>query len=155
MKTARQLSIAILLVTFLTSLFGSYHMIADPTGSSLGLPFYLLNGTIFKDYLVVGWILLITVALFSGIVTLLIMRKYRSYSFFIMIQGVIICLFVFIAWILTGELFLVQYVFFAFGIALIGLGALQNQRKIVVDSEKEGRTRPQPKSHHHKHRKQK
>lgn len=155
MKTARQLSIAILLVTFVTTLFGSYHMITDPTGSSLGLPFYLLNGTIFKDYLAVGWILLITVALFSGIVTLLITSKNRSYSFFIMLQGVILCLFVFIAWILTGELFLVQYVFFAFGIGLIGLGALQNQRKIVVDSEKEGRAHPQPKSHHHKHRKQK
>ncbi len=155
MKAARQLSVAILLLIFVTALFGSYHMITDPTGSSLGLPFYLLNGSIFTDYYTVGWILLFTVALFSGVVSLLVIRKNWYYSIFIMIQGVIICMLVFIEWLLLGETFIVQYVFLILGMALIGLGALQNQRKIAVDSERQARSQPQSRSHHHKHRKSK
>lgn len=155
MKAARQLSVAILLLIFVTALFGSYHMITDPTGSSLGLPFYLLNGSIFTDYYTVGWILLFTVALFSGVVSLLVIRKNWYYSIFIMIQGVIICMLVFIEWLLLGETFIVQYVFLILGMALIGLGALQNQRKIAVDSERQARLQPQSRSHHHKHRKSK
>lgn len=155
MKAARQLSVAILLLIFVTALFGSYHMITDPTGSSLGLPFYLLNGSIFTDYYTVGWILLFTVALFSGVVSLLVIRKNWYYSIFIMIQGVIICMLVFIEWLLLGETFIVQYVFLILGMALIGLGALQNQRKIAVDSERQARPQPQSRSHHHKHRKSK
>lgn len=155
MKAARQLSVAILLLVFVTALFGSYHMITDPTGSSLGFPFYLLNGSIFTDYYVVGWILLFTVALFSGAVLLLIIRKNWYYSVFIMIQGVIVCMFVFIEWLLLGETFIIQYVFLILGFALIGLGALQNQRKIAVDSERKAHPQLQSRSHHHKHRKPK
>ncbi|MDP1764924.1 MAG: hypothetical protein Q8L07_13670 [Sediminibacterium sp.] len=155
MKTARQLSIAILLLFFVTASFGSYHMITDPTGNSLGLPFYLLNGSVFTNYYAVGWILLFTVALFSGLVSLLVIRKNWYYSIFIMIQGVIVCMFVFIEWLLLGETFIIQYVFLILGMALIGLGALQNQRKIAVDSEKAAHPQLQPRSHHHKHRKPK
>ena len=96
MKAARQLSVAILLLLTTAALFFSYHMIIDPTGSSLGLPFYLLNGTIFTNYLVLGWVLLFTVGVLSAIVVLLIMSKNRFYSFFIMLEGVIVCVFVFI-----------------------------------------------------------
>jgi len=155
MKTARQLSVAILFLLCITTLIASYHMITDPTGTSLGLPFYLLNGSVFTNYYSVGWILLFTVALFSALVIFLIYRKFRFYSFFIMIQGMIIGVFVVIEWLLIGETFVVQYVFLILGIALIGLGALQNQRKIVVDSEKQAHPHLQPKSHHHKHRKHK
>ena len=155
MKAARQLSVAILLLLSATALFFSYHMISDPTGSSLGLPFYLLNGTMFTNYLVVGWVLLFTVGVLAALVVLLIMSKNRYYSFLIMMQGVILAAFVFIQWMLVGETFIVQYIYLILAIALIGLGALQNQRKIVVDSEKEEHHHPQPKSHHHKHRKHK
>jgi hypothetical protein len=155
MKAARQLSLAILLLLSAAALFFSYHMITDPTGSSLNLPFYLLNGTIISSYLVVGWVLLFTVGILSAIVVLLIMSKNRFYSFFIMLQGAILCVFVFVQWILIGETFIVQYIFLIMAVILIGLGALQNQRKIVVDTEKETHYHPEPKSHHHKHRKNK
>lgn len=128
-------------------------MITDPTGNSLGLPFYLLNGSMFTNYYAVGWILLVTVALFSGMLSVLVFRKHWYYSMLIMIQGVIVCLFVIIAWILLGETFLIQYVFFILGMTLIGLGALQNQRKIVTETAREIHTQLPPKSHHHKHRK--
>ena len=40
MKAARQLSIIILAFLCASALYGSYEMIIDPTGNSLGLPFY-------------------------------------------------------------------------------------------------------------------
>lgn len=153
MKTARQLSIAILAILCITALYGSYHMITDPTGNSLGLPFYLLNGTILNSYLIGGWILLFTVGLLSAVVIISIKKKSRNYSFMIMLQGVVLCIFVIAQIVLFSQSFLIQYVYLFAGVLLIALGVLQNQRKIVVETEK--KYKPAPKSHHHKHRKRK
>jgi hypothetical protein len=151
MKAARQLSIAILVTLFAASLFGSYQMIMDPSGNSLGLPYYLLNGTIITSYASIGWVSLFTLSLFSAVVIICILLKSSIYSFLIILQGVILCIFVLIVILLLGEIFLVQYLFIAAGIGLVGLGILQNQRKIAIESERKNET--PPKSHHHKHRK--
>lgn len=153
MRTARQLSIFLLLITGLVALYGGLQMISDPTGNSLGLPFYLLNGSVFSDYAVGGWILVPTVGILSSVTILCVLRRNRYYSFMIMLQGVIICVFVFMLMLLLGEAFGIEYVFLILGIGLIGLGALQNQRKIAVDSVR--KVNPAPKSIHHKHRKHK
>ncbi len=153
MRNARNLSIAILLLLCLAAIFSSYYMITDPTGSSLGLPFYLLNGTVFSDYLAIGWTTLIIVGLFSIFVMIQINQKAKRYSFFIMLQGVLLVIFTIMQMVLFSETFLVQYVSLFLGVALIGLGAIQNQHKIAVETEK--KPMPAPKSHHHKHRKHK
>ena len=155
MKAARQLSIAILVFVCLIALYGSYQMISDPTGSSLGLPSYLLNGSFLTSYVILGWIILVTIGLFSIVTILSILRKVNIYSILIMLQGLMICLLVFAEMILSGETFIIQYVFLIAGLGLIGLGFLQNQRKIAVESEKKNHPSPAPRSHHHKHRKHK
>lgn len=154
MKAARQLSVALLVLLGTAALFLSYHMISDPTGNSLGFPVYLLNGTMYSDYATPGWILFFTNAVPPFFVVLLIVKKSRLYSIFIMLQGVIVCVFVFMAIILLEESFLIQYLFLALGILLIAIGALQYQRKIATESRKPVST-PEPKSHPHKHRKHK
>jgi hypothetical protein len=136
MKTARQLSAFILLIAGTIALYGGMHLIRDPTGNSLGFPFYLLNGTIFPDYLLTGWILLLTVGVTSVLIAIYILRKGSWYSFLVMVQGVIICVYVFIMMLLLGETFPVEYVYLIMGMAMIGLGALQYQRKIVVETER-------------------
>ena len=95
MKAARQLSVVILLLLCISASYGSYCMITDPTGNSLGVPFYLLHGTIFSDYAMIGWILLCTVAIFSAFIMLMILFKSGIYSFFVILQGVILCIFIF------------------------------------------------------------
>jgi hypothetical protein len=136
MRTARQLSVVILLLLSISALYGSYCMITDPTGNSLGVPFYLLNGTIFSDYAMIGWILLSTVGILSSFAMLLIFFKSSIYSFFVILQGVLLCIFVFVQMLLIGETFLVQYIFLLVGITLIGLGAFQNQGKIVKEADR-------------------
>src|SRR5258708_4637099 len=135
MKAARQLTLAILISLCAASLFVSYKMLTDPTGNSLGLPFYLLNGTIITSYAIIGLILLMTVSVFSAVIILFIVFRSNIYSFFVILQGVILCIFIFIMMLLLGETFWVQYFFLAAGVALIGLGILQNQSKIMVESE--------------------
>jgi hypothetical protein len=151
MKTARQLTIAILAILCVTALYGSYHMITDPSGSSLGLPYYLLNGTIFNSYLAGGWILFFTVGILSAVVIICIWKKTRNYSFMTLVQGVVLCIFVIAQIVLLPQSFMIQYVYLFAGLLLIALGVLQNQRKIVVETEK--KFKAAPKSHHHKHRK--
>ncbi len=153
MKSARQLSIAMLALTGITALFLSYYMITEPSGSSLGFPVYLLNGSMFSDYATPGWILLVTVGLLSMFVIVMITLRNRYYSVLIMLQGAIVCLFVFMAILLLDETFLIQYLFLAAGILLIALGVLQYQRKIMSETKKP--EHPVQKSHHHKHRKHK
>lgn len=136
MKTARQLSVVILLLLGISALYGGYCMITDPTGNLLGVPFYLLNGTIFSDYSMIGWILLATVGIFSTFVLLLIFFKSSIYSFFVILQGVLVCIFIFVQALLIGETFLVQYIFLLLGIALICLGIFQNQGKISREVSK-------------------
>ncbi len=152
MKTARQLSIFLLLITAISSFYAGYQMITDPTGSSLSLPFYLLNGTVFSSYAITGWILLITVGIFSSLTVICIISRFRFYSFLIMLQGVFLCIFIIVQMLLLGETFIIQYVLLIIGGGLIGLGALQNQRKILVDTEKNLHIKTGVKSHHHKHR---
>jgi hypothetical protein len=151
MKTARQLTLAILFLLIAGAFYGSYHLITDSTGSSIGLPFYLLNGSPIKDYSLPGWLLLFTVGIPASMVVIEIWRKSKRYSFLIMLQGILLSLFIIVQMILFGETFLIQFVFLFLGIALIGLGLLQHQRKIIVEAGR--KTMPAPKSHHHKHRK--
>ncbi|MDB5209992.1 MAG: hypothetical protein JWQ30_819 [Sediminibacterium sp.] len=142
MKTARQLSVVILLLLDVSALYGSYCMIMDPTGNSLGAPFYLLNGTVFSDYAIIGWILLFTVGIFSSFILLLIFFKSTIYSFFVILQGVILCIFIFVQILLIRKTFILQYAFLLMAISLIALGALQNQGKIIgeVDNPKRKRS---------------
>ncbi len=155
MRTARKLSLFLLYVICLTALYIGYQMISDPMGNSLGLPFYLLNGSVFTDYIVPGWVLLITVGAFSAFVIWSIHMRTAFYSFMIMVQGTIVLILVIIQMILLYDRFVIQYVFIIVSIALIGLGALQKQRKIVVDSQRASVPVQKPKSQHHKHRKKK
>jgi hypothetical protein len=136
MKTARRLSIGILLLTSLFSLYGGTELVNDPTGSSLKFPFRLLSHTIFPDYSMIGWTLIVTVGLFSLTIIICILIKTICYSFQIMVQGVIICAYVFLMLLLLQQAFMLECMFLIFGLGLIFLGAHQYQRKIVVDTRK-------------------
>ncbi len=136
MKTARQLSVFLLLIIVLPAFYVGFQMIADPTGRSLGLPAYLLEGSILHSYSVPGWVILVVVVMFGEFTIICILRKARFYSFLIMLQGVMLCVFMLAQMILLQRTFAIQYGILLIGAALVALGVLQNQRKIVADTEK-------------------
>lgn len=136
MKTARRLSIGILLLTGFLSLYGGIALVYDPTGSSVKFPFRLLSHTIFPDYSMIGWTLIVTVGLFSVTIIICTLIKTVCYSFQMMVLGVIICAYMFLM-LLLQEAFVLELLFLVFGLGLIFLGAHQYQRKIVVDAKRE------------------
>jgi hypothetical protein len=135
MKIVRQLSMVVLILLGFTALYSSCYMITDPTGNSLGLPFYVLHNSVFNNYSTLGWILLFTVGISSLGIALLIILKIKIYSFFVMLQGVVLCIFIFVQMLLVG-VFFVQYILLGIGIALIVLGFLQTQGRIIIESGK-------------------
>lgn len=135
MKVARHLSVAILVVLCLAALYGSYYLITDPSGYSLGLPMDLLNGTIFNNYAAIGWIVLATIGIFSFGVILCIFFRASFYPFLIILQGVKICIFIFLQVLLLRQVFVVQAGFFVAAAALIYLGSYQYQKNISGQQE--------------------
>jgi hypothetical protein len=136
MKTARRLSVLILLTTSVLALFGGIHLIIDPTGNSLHIPYYLLSGTFFRDYRLIGYIIALTIGCFSLFLVICILLKTNYYSVGLMLQGVIICMYTFIMMLLAGNAVFVEYLFLVLGTVMIALGVWQYQRKITVEARK-------------------
>ena len=127
MKAARQLTIAMLVLAVSTALYGGVSMIIDPTGSSLSLPFYLLNGTMFKDFAIPGWIITLAIGMLGIISILAVLRKVFQYHLYIIIQGCIICILVIAQMVIIGEEYLLQYLFLMLGMGIAILGGLLSQ----------------------------
>lgn len=127
MKAARQLTIAMLTLAVIAALYSGYSLIKDPTGSSLGIPFYWLNGTMFKDFSTPGWIVLLAIGVL-GIITLgTVIKRIRHFHVMVIIQGSIICLIVIAQMIIIGEENMLQYLFLMLGMAIAIVGGLLSQ----------------------------
>ena len=127
MKAARQLTIAMLLIAVIAALYSGYSLISDPTGTTLGIPFYWLNGTMFKDFATPGWIILLAVGILGSITLGIVVKKIRHFHTFVVIQGCIICFLVIAQMIIIGEENLLQYLFLMLGMSIAILGGLLSQ----------------------------
>lgn len=127
MKAARQLTIAMLLLAIISALYTGYSLISDPTGSTLGIPFYWLNGTMFKDFTTPGWIILLAIGV-SGIITVgTVLKRVRHFHVLVIVQGAVICLLVIAQMIIIGEENMLQYLFLMLGMAIAIVGGLLSQ----------------------------
>lgn len=127
MKAARQLTIAMLLLAVVSALYTGYNLISDPTGSTLGIPFYWLNGTMFKDFTTPGWIILLAIGVL-GIVTVgTVLKRIRHFHVLVIVQGAVICMLVIAQMIIIGEENMLQYLFLMLGMAIAIVGGLLSQ----------------------------
>lgn len=127
MKAARQLTIAMLLLATIAALYTGYSLISDPTGSSLGIPFYWLNGTMFKDFTTPGWVIFIAIGLLGLLTTALVIKRIRYFHIAVIVQGSIICLLVIAQMIIIGEENMLQYLLLMLGMAIAIVGGLLSQ----------------------------
>ena len=157
MKSARQLCIAILIVTAIAALSIGYMLISDNSGHSLQLSFDDLKGSPFANYSLPGWIILIAIGVFSTVAAFVSFRHDKIYPYLIMAVGSIMLLFV------VGEIYIIQQfqllqlMFGLIAVALLLLGNLiRKNLKMVADHSDHNPSsakHPQKKSHYHKHRK--
>ncbi len=127
MKAARQLTIAMLVLAVTAALFVGYHLISDPTGSTLNIPVYFLNGSMFKDFSTPGWIILVAIGLLGIITIITVVKRIRHFHTLVVVQGAIICVLVIAQMIIIGEEYILQYLFLMLGMAIAILGGLLSQ----------------------------
>ncbi len=127
MKAARQLTIAMLALAVIAALYSGYSLISDPTGSSLGIPFYWLNGTMFKDFTTPGWIILLAIGVLGIITIATVIKRIRHFHLLVIVQGAIICILVIAQMIIIGEENMLQYLFLMMGMAIAIVGGLLSQ----------------------------
>jgi hypothetical protein len=133
MKAARQLTIAMLTLAVIAALYSGYSLISDPTGSSLGIPFYWLNGTMFKDFTTPGWIILLAIGVLGLITIGTVIKRVRHFHILVIVQGAIICVLVIAQMIIIGEENMLQYLFLMMGMAIAIVGGLLSQadKKVI------------------------
>lgn len=127
MKAARQLTIAMLVLAAGAALYVGYQLIVDPTGSTLNIPVYFLNGTMFKNFSTPGWIILLSIGVLGLITITTVVKRVRHFHTVVVVQGAIICVLVIAQMIIIGEEYILQYLFLMLGMAIAIVGGLLSQ----------------------------
>jgi hypothetical protein len=130
-KTKRVLAIVLLFFLGFWALLGSITLLADPTGALLQIPLEYLKDTSFDDYLIPAIVLLLTIGISSILIGTTVIRKIKSYPFFIMVQGIVLLL-----W-LSSQLYInidfythfLHIPFYLIGILLLALEMMIKEEK--------------------------
>ena len=83
----RIFTLILLLILGISAVGGGWMLITDPSGISLGIPSDLLKETPFNDYLIPGIILFIFNGVLSLITAILMIKKSKYFTFFLIFQG--------------------------------------------------------------------
>lgn len=134
MKTAKQLSIALLVFTSLSAIIISIILLLDPTGENLGLDIQDLKGSLFSDFSIPAWLMLITIGLEGLLAVYETAHARGKYYYFVIANGIILIL-----WFLCQILYLgmpgfIQVIFFIIGIAMILLGKMFQKQPMSADA---------------------
>lgn len=156
MKTARQLCIAILIVTAFAALYFGYMLITGPDGRSMSLMLDDLKGTPFTDYSVPGWLWLVFIGLGSLLSAFVTMQHFKGYPYMIMAEGGLLFVFILIQIILQPGIHFGQIVLGLFAVTLLLLGNLIRKylkQKPTHQTQTATVEHHHKKSHYHKNRK--
>lgn len=130
MKQILQILSAILLLFNGTgALYGGWHLIRYPDGSSLMLPLSLLSQTPFTSFLIPGLVLFAINGVLSLAVLVFLLLKHKLAPGLIQIQGLILIL-----WIVS-QIAMIQTLYFLHGImALVGILLMVTGRNLYLIS---------------------
>ncbi len=156
MKAVRQLATAIELLLGALGLYLGFMLISDPTGRRLDLSTSWLQHTLFSDYMLPGWVLVLGIGLVSLVAAVFTLNKKHGYrGMMVLVAG--LTLFLNLAgFYLLAEQFGIQWVLIFLSIVLFLLAYVLSKpepvsataQKVVSAQGKSGKTH-----HFHKHRK--
>ena len=133
MKTiVKLLAILLLSVNGIGAIYGCFHLITDPSGSTLQMPLHYLELSPFQNYLVPGIILITVNGIFSFITLSVIFINSKVYPWFILTQGILLS-----GWIIVQTILLKMFyaplhaTFLGIGVVLIGCGLYLRRREMV------------------------
>lgn len=117
----------LLLFNGIGALFGGYHLIAHPDGSSLQMPLSMLATTPFTDFLIPGIILFVANGVSSLAVFTTLVVKYKNSALLISAQGIILAGWILIQVLLIQGVHALHFIFGGVGLLLIICGWLQQK----------------------------
>jgi hypothetical protein len=133
MKTSMKLlAIFLLLVNGVGAVYGGFHLITDPTGSTLQMPLSFLENSPFQNYLIPGIILITVNGVFSFISLAAIFINTKAYPWFILSQGILLS-----GWIIVQTILLRMFypplhaTFLAIGLCLAAIGYYLSNEMLV------------------------
>ncbi len=118
------LASALLLFNGIGAIYGGWHLMMHPDGSSIQLSMDWLEHTPFKDYLIPGIVLFIANGLFSMVVLCALIFKFRHYAWYIMVQGAILTGWIVIQVLMVQTIYFLHIILGIVGLLLIIIGAL-------------------------------
>lgn len=104
------------------AIYGSWNLITQPDGSSLGMPLSLLTHTPFHNFLVPGIILLISNGIASIAAFIGFLLKPRKFAWLVWAQGLILIVWLLVQLILIETLHPLQFILGAVGATLVFIG---------------------------------
>lgn len=111
----------LLLFNGIGALYGGWHLITHPDGSSIGLTLYWLSTSPFHNYLIPGIVLFICNGLLSVFVCYALFRNYKRGALLVAAQGIML-----MGWI-VAEVFLMHTMhYFHVILGIAGLALLFN-----------------------------
>lgn len=115
-------AIILLLFNGTGALFGGWHLITQPNGSSIGLPLAYLSHSPFSNYLVPGYVLFIANGL-GSLAAMFALFKYKAIApLAITAQGLVLCVWIVVQVIMIGPVYFLQALLGAVGVLLIVCG---------------------------------
>lgn len=125
MKTFFNILAALLLLFNGTgALYGSYHLIVYPDGSSLQMSTAYLQHSPFRDYLIPGIILFVMNGACSFIALAALLARYRNAALLIAGQGAILTGWIIVQLMMVSSVYYLHYVLGSCGILLMLSGLL-------------------------------
>lgn len=122
MKTIRSLSIIFLLFVGVNALAGGYLLMADPSGSSLGMSINQIYPAIFDDFFIPGVLLFVFNGVISVLTALFVIFKWRNYSDLVILQGMILFVWIIAELFFFDQIYALQYLFAGIGLFLFAVG---------------------------------
>lgn len=106
----------------LGALGGGFLLVKDPSGSAMGFPLSLLEGTPFPDFLIPGIFLLVVNGMGSVVGAGLSLTKRRYAQEIAVVLGAILVAWIVIQVIIIGSISWLHLLYFILGIAELGMG---------------------------------
>jgi hypothetical protein len=128
-KTFWILSLFLLFFTSVSAIYGGMSLISDPSGGMLKIPPEWLERIPFRDYLIPGIILFVFNGMFSLVIFILTLMRYRHYALLVVFQGCTLFIWIVVQVIMFQALFFLHWICGGIGILLIISGWILYSRK--------------------------
>jgi hypothetical protein len=114
----------LLLVNGVGALYGNYHLIFFPDGSSLGMTTALLEHSPFTDFFIPGIILLVSNGIISFVALYALIRNVKTYPLLLASEGAILFGWIVIQIMMLRQVAALHIIYWLIGLLLIVSGLL-------------------------------